>query len=130
METSMTETTLVMNPPSTPRTTSGAVRIRGLRPGDTHYLLAQLIQAAQARGEACAVVSNAVESAEKWQRAGVSMSRLLLSAPDNAEQAAEIVETLVRSGAAGVVIVRGYVEMDPEIEQLAHRTGTRLIYAD
>ncbi len=129
MDTMMTDETTLVTTTRAP-STGGAVRIRGLRPNDTRYLLAQCIIAGQSRGEACAVVSILPESPEIWHRAGVVVGRLLLSTPDHAAMAQEIVETLVRSGAVGVVIVRGYAEMGPEIEALAHRTATRLIYAD
>lgn len=129
MDTTMTDETTLVTTTRAP-STGGAVRIRGLRPNDARYVLAQCIIAAQSRGEACAVVSALPESPAMWERAGVVVGRLLLSTPDHAAMAQEIVETLVRSGAVGVVIVRGYAEMGPAIEALAHRTATRLIYAD
>ena len=110
--------------------TSKAVRIRGLRPSDTTYLLTQCILAAHGRGEVVAMISPFAEGAERLHKAGVDMGRILLSVPDSPAMAAEIVEVLVRSGAVNLVIVRGYAEMGHKIEAMAERTGTRLFYAD
>jgi hypothetical protein len=75
--------------------TSKAVRIRGLRPSDTTYLLTQCILAAHGRGEVVAMISPFAEGAERLHKAGVDMGRILLSVPDSPAMAAEIVEMYV-----------------------------------
>jgi recombination protein RecA len=50
------------------------------------------------------------------KRLGVDLNRLLLSQPEFGEQALEIVETLVRSGAIDVVIVDSVAALTPRVE--------------
>jgi recombination protein RecA len=50
------------------------------------------------------------------KRIGVNMSNLLISQPDTGEQALEIVETLVRSGAVDVVIIDSVAALTPQAE--------------
>lgn len=50
------------------------------------------------------------------QKIGVKIDDLLLSQPDNGEQALEILETLVRSGAVDVVVVDSVAALVPKAE--------------
>jgi recombination protein RecA len=49
-------------------------------------------------------------------RCGVDVDRLLISQPDMGEQALEITETLVRSGAVGVVVIDSVAALVPRAE--------------
>jgi len=50
------------------------------------------------------------------RRIGVDVNNLLISQPDTGEQALEIVETLVRSGSVGVVVVDSVAALVPKAE--------------
>lgn len=50
------------------------------------------------------------------RRIGVNVDQLILSQPDNGEQALEIVETLVRSNAVDVIIVDSVAALTPKAE--------------
>lgn len=50
------------------------------------------------------------------KRIGVNIDELLISQPDTGEQALEIVETLVRSGGVGVVVVDSVAALVPKAE--------------
>src|SRR5918911_1360490 len=49
-------------------------------------------------------------------RVGVNLSELLISQPDTGEQALEIVETLVRSGAIDVIVIDSVAALVPKAE--------------
>ncbi len=53
---------------------------------------------------------------EYAKRIGVNTAELLISQPDNGEQALEIVETLVRSGGIGLVVVDSVAALTPRAE--------------
>ena len=50
------------------------------------------------------------------KRIGVNMDNLLISQPDTGEQALEIVETLVRSGAVDVIVIDSVAALTPQVE--------------
>jgi recombination protein RecA len=50
------------------------------------------------------------------ERIGVDLNKLLISQPDNGEQALEIVETLVRSNAVDLVVVDSVAALVPQAE--------------
>jgi recombination protein RecA len=50
------------------------------------------------------------------KRIGVNIDELLISQPDNGEQALEIVETLTRSGAVDVIVVDSVAALTPKAE--------------
>ncbi|MCU0667346.1 MAG: recombinase RecA [Patescibacteria group bacterium] len=50
------------------------------------------------------------------ERIGVNVSNLLVSQPDNGEQALEIVETLVRSNAVDIIVVDSVAALVPQAE--------------
>jgi recombination protein RecA len=47
---------------------------------------------------------------------GVNMENLLISQPDTGEQALEIVETLIRSGAIDVIVIDSVAALTPQVE--------------
>lgn len=69
-------------------------------------------------------------SAEAFTAAGVDLERLLVSQPDNAEQALEVAAVLARSGSVDLVVVDGADDFTPDmVEQLtAHaRSGSAAV---
>jgi len=76
-----------------------------------------VIAEAQARGGQCAFVD--AEHALDPSRAeaiGINLDELLMSQPDSGEQALEITETLVRSGALDVIVVDSVAALVPQAE--------------
>jgi recombination protein RecA len=76
-----------------------------------------VIAEAQKKGGQCAFVD--AEHALDPQRAeilGVDLDNLLMSQPDTGEQALEITETLIRSGAIDVVVVDSVAALVPRAE--------------
>ena len=63
---------------------------------------------------------------------GVNINELLVSQPDTGEQALEICETLVRSGAVDVIIVDSVAALVPraEIEGIINQTKTAVIFTN
>jgi len=80
-------------------------------------LALQTIAQAQKRGGLCAFVDaeHALDP-EYAKRLGVKVDELLISQPDNGEQALDIVESLVRSGAADVVVIDSVAALTPRAE--------------
>jgi recombination protein RecA len=80
-------------------------------------LCLHIIREAQKRGGICAFVDmeHALDPIYA-ERIGVSLDSLYVSQPDTAEQALEIVETLVRSGALDVVVVDSGAALVPRAE--------------
>ncbi len=80
-------------------------------------LCLHVIANAQRRGGICAIVDaeHALDPAYA-ERVGVNVSELLISQPDTGEQALEIVEMLVRSGAIDVVVIDSVAALVPRAE--------------
>ncbi len=80
-------------------------------------LALNIVAKIQAQGGNAAYVDaeNAMD-AEYAAKIGVDIDNLLISQPDNGEQALEIVETLVRSGAVDVVVVDSVAALVPKAE--------------
>ena len=80
-------------------------------------LVYHIIAEAQARGGVCAFVDteHALDPAYA-RRIGVNTEELLISQPDHGEQALEIVDVLVRSGAVDVVAVDSVAALTPRVE--------------
>lgn len=77
----------------------------------------QVIAEAQKKGGLAAIVDTEHALDVKYaQRLGVDLDNLLLSQPEFGEQALEIVETLVRSGAIDVIIVDSVAALTPRVE--------------
>ncbi|MGZ3637565.1 MAG: recombinase RecA [Ktedonobacterales bacterium] len=80
-------------------------------------LCQHIIASAQKRGGVCAIVDaeHALDPSYA-ERCGVNTEELLISQPDTGEQALEIVEMLVRSGAVDVVVVDSVAALVPRAE--------------
>jgi recombination protein RecA len=80
-------------------------------------LVYHIIAEAQARGGVCAFIDteHALDPAYA-RRIGVNTEELLISQPDHGEQALEIVDVLVRSGAVDVVAVDSVAALTPRVE--------------
>ncbi|WIG60066.1 MAG: RecA protein [Ktedonobacterales bacterium] len=80
-------------------------------------LCQHIIASAQKRGGICAIVDaeHALDPAYA-ERCGVNINEVLISQPDTGEQALEIVEMLVRSGAVDVVVVDSVAALVPRAE--------------
>jgi recombination protein RecA len=80
-------------------------------------LCQHVIASAQRRGGICAIVDaeHALDPGYA-ERCGVNINDLLISQPDTGEQALEIVEMLVRSGAVDVVVVDSVAALVPRAE--------------
>ncbi|MBL7999609.1 MAG: recombinase RecA, partial [Candidatus Kapabacteria bacterium] len=77
----------------------------------------QVIAEAQRRGGLAAIVDTEhALDVQYAQRLGVDLDNLLLSQPEFGEQALEIVETLVRSGAIDVIVIDSVAALTPRVE--------------
>ncbi len=75
------------------------------------------IQTVQQRGGVAAFVDAEHALDPRYARAlGINLEELLVSQPDNGEQALEIVETLIRSGAVDLVVVDSVAALVPKAE--------------
>lgn len=93
------------------------IEIYGPEASGKTTLALHVIAEAQKRGGQCAFVD--AEHALDPTRAetiGVNLDDLLLSQPDSGEQALEITETLVRSGALDVIVVDSVAALVPRAE--------------
>ncbi|UJA20132.1 recombinase RecA [Thermoleophilia bacterium SCSIO 60948] len=93
------------------------VEIFGPESSGKTTLIYHIIAEAQARGGVCAFVDaeHAMDPAYA-RRIGVNTDELLVSQPDYGEQALEIVDVLVRSGAVDVVAVDSVAALTPRVE--------------
>lgn len=93
------------------------IEIYGPEASGKTTLALHVISEAQKKGGQCAFVD--AEHALDPQRAetiGVNLDDLLLSQPDTGEQALEITETLIRSGALDVIVVDSVAALVPRAE--------------
>ena len=93
------------------------VEIFGPESSGKTTLVYHVIAEAQARGGVCAFVDteHALDPAYA-RRIGVNTEELLISQPDYGEQALEIVDVLVRSGAVDVVAIDSVAALTPKVE--------------
>src|SRR5437762_13859397 len=84
--------------------------------GKTTLALQVIAEAQRAGGMAAFVDAEHALDAAYAQKLGVELDNLLVSQPDNGEQALEIVEVLVRSGAVDVVVVDSVAALVPRAE--------------
>jgi recombination protein RecA len=93
------------------------VEIFGPESSGKTTLVYHIIAEAQARGGVCAFVDteHAIDPLYA-KRIGVNTDELLISQPDYGEQALEIVDVLVRSGAVDVVAVDSVAALTPRVE--------------
>jgi recombination protein RecA len=93
------------------------VEIYGSESSGKTTLALHVVAQAQETGGTCAFVDaeHALDMAYA-QKLGVRSDELLISQPDNGEQALEITETLVRSGAIDIVVVDSVAALVPRAE--------------
>jgi recombination protein RecA len=84
--------------------------------GKTTLALQVIAQAQKAGGLAAFVDAEHALDSTYAQKLGVDLDGLLVSQPDNGEQALEIVEVLVRSGSVDVVVVDSVAALVPRAE--------------
>jgi recombination protein RecA len=84
--------------------------------GKTTLALQVIAQAQLAGGLAAFVDAEHALDATYAAKLGVNLENLLVSQPDNGEQALEIVEVLVRSGSVDVVVVDSVAALVPKAE--------------
>jgi recombination protein RecA len=93
------------------------VEIFGPESSGKTTLVYHIIAEAQARGGVCAFVDaeHAIDPVYA-RRIGLNTDELLVSQPDYGEQALEIVDVLVRSGAVDIVAVDSVAALTPRVE--------------
>ena len=84
--------------------------------GKTTLALQVIAEAQRAGGMAAFVDAEHALDAQYAQKLGVDLDNLLVSQPDNGEQALEIVEVLVRSNSVDVVVVDSVAALVPKAE--------------
>src|SRR5918993_377620 len=84
--------------------------------GKTTLALQVIAEAQKTGGMAAFVDAEHALDAKYAQKLGVDLDNLLVSQPDNGEQALEIVEVLVRSGGVDVVVVDSVAALVPRAE--------------
>src|SRR5882762_8833967 len=84
--------------------------------GKTTLALQVIAEAQKLGGMAAFVDAEHALDAAYAQRLGVDLDNLLVSQPDNGEQALEIVEVLIRSGGVDVVVVDSVAALVPKAE--------------
>jgi len=84
--------------------------------GKTTLALQVVAEAQKAGGMAAFVDAEHALDAQYAQKLGVDIDNLLVSQPDNGEQALEIVEVLVRSNSVDVVVVDSVAALVPKAE--------------
>src|ERR1700704_1645419 len=84
--------------------------------GKTTLSLQIIAEAQKAGGMAAFVDAEHALDAAYAQKLGVDIENLLVSQPDNGEQALEIVEVLIRSGGVDVVVVDSVAALVPKAE--------------
>lgn len=86
------------------------------------------IAASQDAGKVVCVIDTArAFDVETARAAGVNVSRLLVSQPDNEVQAFEIIECLARSGAVDIIVAMGGLPRGAShLRSFAARTNTEI----
>lgn len=84
--------------------------------GKTTLSLHMIAEAQKRGGLAAFVDAEHALDPEYAKRIGVSINDLLISQPDTGEQALDIVETLVRSGAVDIIVVDSVAALTPKAE--------------
>jgi recombination protein RecA len=93
------------------------VEIFGPESSGKTTLVYHIVAEAQARGGVCAFIDTEHALDPTYaRRIGVNTEELLVSQPDYGEQALEIVDVLVRSGAVDVVAVDSVAALTPRVE--------------
>jgi recombination protein RecA len=84
--------------------------------GKTTLALHIIAEAQKAGGNAAFIDAEHALDPEYAKRIGVNINDLLISQPDNGEQALEIVETLTRSGGIDVIVIDSVAALTPKAE--------------
>ena len=84
--------------------------------GKTTLALQVIAEAQKTGGMAAFVDAEHALDAQYAQKLGVDLENLLVSQPDNGEQALEIVEVLIRSNSVDVVVVDSVAALVPKAE--------------
>ena len=84
--------------------------------GKTTLALQTIAQAQKLGGAAAFIDAEHALDAQYAQKLGVDLDNLLVSQPDNGEQALEIVEVLIRSNGVDVVVVDSVAALEPRAE--------------
>lgn len=93
------------------------IEIYGPESSGKTTLAMHIIAEAQARGGICAFIDAEHAFDPKYgQNIGIKTEELLISQPDYGEQALEILETLVRSGAVSLIVVDSVAALTPKAE--------------
>ncbi len=93
------------------------IEIYGLESSGKSTLALHIVAQAQKKGGLAAFVDaeHALDP-EYGRKLGVKVNDLLISQPDTGEQALEIVESLVKSGAVDVIVVDSVAALTPRVE--------------
>jgi recombination protein RecA len=93
------------------------IEIYGPESSGKTTLTLQVIAEMQKQGGTCAFVdAEHALDVQYAQKLGVQLSDLLISQPDTGEQALEIVDSLVRSGAVDLIVVDSVAALTPKAE--------------
>ena len=93
------------------------VEIYGPESSGKTTLALHIIAEAQKKGGVCAFIdAEHAMDPEYSKKLGVQIDNLLISQPDYGEQALEIVETLIRSGALDVIVIDSVAALVPRAE--------------
>ena len=93
------------------------VEIYGPESSGKSTLAMHVVAEAQRNGGICAYIDAEHAVDPSYARAiGVNVDELLISQPDTGEQALEIMDTLIRSGALDVVVVDSVAALTPRAE--------------
>src|SRR5574344_1158635 len=84
--------------------------------GKTTFALHAIAEAQKLGGRAAFIDAEHALDPKYASQIGVNIDELLLSQPDNGEQALEIVEALVRSGAISIVVIDSVAALVPQAE--------------
>ena len=84
--------------------------------GKTTFALHAIAEDQKAGGKAAFIDAENSLDPQYAARLGVDINELLLSQPDNGEQALEITEALVRSGAISVIVIDSVAALVPQAE--------------
>src|SRR3989344_3382659 len=93
------------------------VEIYGPEASGKTTIALSVVAEAQKKGGQCAFIDAEHALDPEWaERIGVNLDDLLMSQPDTGEQALEITETLIRSGALDVIVVDSVAALVPRAE--------------
>ncbi len=84
--------------------------------GKTTFALHAIAEVQKAGGRAAFIDAEHALDPTYASKIGVNINELLLSQPDNGEQALEICEALVRSGAIGIIVIDSVAALVPQAE--------------